>query len=312
MKILIYGAGGIGGYVGGKLAKAGNSVSFIARGEHLKAIRKNGLEVESINGNFTITPAFVTDNIAEVEKPELIILGVKSWQIEEAARSLKPIITANTLVLPLQNGASNVENLLKVLPKKNVLGGLCHIVSFVKDPGKIVHSGFEPKITFGELDNSKSDRVLQLKEVFTKAEINNIIPKDIDLEIWKKFLFIATISALGGLTRVNICKMRESDYLMDIMRKTSEEIKNVANAKGISLNEEHIKAVFEVINNLDPKTTASTQRDIMEGKPSELENFNGYIVKEGKRLGISTPVNLFIYECLLPMEMEARKQLETT
>jgi len=311
MRILVYGAGGIGGYFGGRLAKADNSISIIARGKHLEAIKKNGLEVESINGNFTITPRLVTDDLSEVEIPELVILGVKSWQISEVAQELKSIISENTMVLPLQNGASNVENLLKVLPKKNVLGGLCHIVSFVAAPGKIKHVGFEPKITFGELDNSKSARVQKLQKVFTDAGITNIIPKDINLEIWKKFLFISTISALGGLTRVNLGEMRESTYLMDLMKKTAEETKNVANGKGIALNEEHMNAVFEVIHKLDSKTTASTQRDIMEGKPSELENFNGYIVKEGKRLGISTLVNQYIYECLLPMEKQARRQLES-
>lgn len=311
MKILIYGAGGIGGYFGGRLAQAGNSVSIIARGEHLKAIKKDGLIVESVNGDFKVIPSLVTDKIEEVEEPELIILGVKSWQIPDVAQELRSVVKNNTIVLPLQNGANNVENLLKVLPKGNILGGLCHIVSFVAAPGKIKHVGFEPKITFGELDNSKSSRLQKLNEVFTQAGITNIIAEDILLEIWKKFLFIATISALGGLTRVPIGEMRKSEYLMGLMRKTSEEIKNVANAKGIGLNDDHINAAFEVIHNLDPNTTASTQRDIMEGKPSELENFNGYIVEEGKRLGISTPVNQFIYECLLPMEKHARIQLES-
>ena len=311
MRILIYGAGGIGGYFGGRLAQSGNSVSIIARGKHLEAIKKNGLEVESINGDFTITPSLATDNVKEVETPELIILGVKSWQIPDAANELKSIINENSMVLPLQNGASNVENLMKVLPETNILGGLCHIVSFMSAPGLIKHVGIEPKITFGELDNSKSARVLELEKVFSEAEITNIIPEDISLEVWKKFLFITTISALGGLTRVSLGEMRESSYLMDLMRKTAEEIKMIANAKGIALNEEHLKATFEVINKLDSKTTASTQRDIMEGKPSELENFNGYIVKQGNRLGIPTPVNQYIYECLLPMEKQARMLAES-
>jgi len=311
MRILIYGAGGIGGYFGGRLAQSGNSVSIIARGKHLEAIKKNGLEVESINGDFTITPSLATDNVKEVETPELIILGVKSWQIPDAAIELKSIINENSMVLPLQNGASNVENLMKVLPETNILGGLCHIVSFMSAPGLIKHAGIEPKITFGELDNSKSARVLELEKVFSEAEITNIIPEDITLEVWKKFLFITTISALGGLTRVSLGEMRESSYLMDLMRKTAEEIKMIANAKGIALNEEHLKATFEVINKLDSKTTASTQRDIMEGKPSELENFNGYIVKQGNRFGIPTPVNQYIYECLLPMEKQARMLAES-
>jgi len=306
MKILIFGIGGVGGYFGGKLARAGYNVTMIARGKHLEAINKNGLEVESINGNFKVKPNLVTDELAEVPTPDLVILGIKSWQIQEVANKLKPIISTETMVLPLQNGANNVEKLLEILPKQNVLAGLCHIVSFLEKPGKIKHVSFEPRITFGEIDNSTSERIQRLKTVFEKAGITNFNPENIQLEIWKKFLFITTISGLGGLTRVSIDKIRESEYLYDLLLKTAQEIKLIANAKGILLAEEHLEKAFEIIQNQPPGTTASTQRDIMAGRPSELENFNGFIVKEAEKLGIATPVNKMIYECLLPMEKEAR------
>lgn len=306
MKILIFGIGGVGGYFGGKLAQAGFNVTMIARGKHLEAINKNGLEVESINGDFTVQPNLATDDLAEVPTPDLVILGVKSWQIQEVANKLKPIISAETMILPLQNGANNVEKLLEILPKKNILAGLCHIVSFVERPGKIKHVSFEPRITFGEIDNSNSERIQRLKSVFEKAGITNFNPENIQLEIWKKFLFITTISGLGGLTRVSIEKIRESKYLYDLLLKTAQEIKLVANAKGIPLAEEHLEKAFEIIQNQPPGTTASTQRDIMAGRPSELENFNGFIVKEAEDLDIATPVNKMIYECLVPMEKDAR------
>ncbi|WP_339652612.1 2-dehydropantoate 2-reductase N-terminal domain-containing protein, partial [uncultured Salegentibacter sp.] len=118
MKILIFGIGGVGGYFGAKLAQAGYDVTMIARGKHLEAIKKNGLVVESINGNFKVKPDLVTDNLAEVPTPDLVILGVKSWQIQEVANKLKPLISPETIVLPLQNGANNVEKLQEILPKK--------------------------------------------------------------------------------------------------------------------------------------------------------------------------------------------------
>ncbi|MCM8569393.1 2-dehydropantoate 2-reductase [Gramella jeungdoensis] len=310
MEILVYGIGGVGGYFGGKLADAGFEVSMIARGEHLKAIRKHGLEVESINGDFKVRPKLATDDVAEVPKPDLVILGIKSWQIPEVARNLKPVIGENTLVLPLQNGANNVEKLLEVLPEKNVLAGLCFVVSFIEKPGKIKHVAFDPKITFGEIDNSRTTRIEKIKSIFDQAGITNTIPENIQLEIWKKFLFICTVSGIGGLTRVSIDKIRESEFLYDMMRKTAEEMKEVGNAKGIPLTDKHIEMVFEIINSQPKGNTASTQRDIMQGKPSELENFNGYIVKEGEKYGIETPVNQYIYECLKPIEAEARKSRE--
>jgi 2-dehydropantoate 2-reductase len=307
MEILIFGVGGVGGYFGGKIARAGYDVSMFARGKHLKAILENGLKVESINGNFKIIPKIVSDDLDKIPKPDLVILGVKSWQIDEAASFLRNFIKESTMVLPLQNGADNVEALLKILPKKNVLAGLCRIVSFIDAPGIIKHTSFEPEILFGEIDNSQTQRILVLKEIFNKSGIKNFVPGDIQLEIWKKFLFIVTISGIGGLTRVPVGRIRESAYLYEMMQNTANEILLVANAKNINLTKEHVIRVFEHINNLPYETTASTQRDIMEAKPSELENFNGYIVNEGKRIEIETPANKLIYECLLPMEQKARE-----
>lgn len=309
MKILVYGTGGVGGYFGARLAESGNKVSFIARGEHLRAIKKSGLQLESINGNITVNPELVTSDINEVETPDLILLGVKSWQLPEVASELKKIISRDTIVLPLQNGADNYEKLTEILPKNNVLAGLCFIVSYIEKPGKIKHASFEPRIVFGEADNSRSERISMVSTLFLEAKIDFLNPENIQLEIWKKFLFICTISGIGGLMRVSIDKIRNSAYLLDLMKQTSGEIRSVANAKGIPLNDEHIEKAFQIIENQPQGTTASTQRDIMEGKPSEIENFNGYIVTEGERLRIKTPVNKMIYECLKPMEEQARKTL---
>ena len=310
MEILVYGAGGVGGYFGGRLANAGFNVSMIARGEHLKQIRKHGLEIESIYGNFKVKPKIATSDVSEVAKPDLIILGIKSWQISSVAEELISIINEDTVILPLQNGADNYEKLVGIFPQKNVLAGLCFIVSFIEKPGKIKHAAYEPKIVFGEVDNVRSDRVLKIRDILDEAGIENSIPENIQLEIWKKFLFICTVSGIGGLTRVPIDKIRESKFLYTMMLDSAREILEVGKAKGVPLTKEHLELVFEIINSQPRGTTASTQRDLMNGKPSELENFNGYIVREGEKLGIETPVNRYIYECLKPMEEEARHPSE--
>ncbi|MEH6658888.1 2-dehydropantoate 2-reductase [Leeuwenhoekiella marinoflava] len=307
MNILIYGIGGVGGYFGGKLTKTNNHITFIARGKHLDAVQKNGLQVSSYKGDFVAGPDLATDDLSKIPTPDLVILGVKSWQVPETIEALKPYVKPKTLFLPLQNGAANAEKILEVLPDAQALGGLCRIVAFKDGPGKIKHLTFEPSITFGELDGSLSDRVKALQELFQEADFVGDLVENIQVEIWKKFLFICTISGIGGLTRVPMGKIRSSEYLFNMMKDTAQEIFNVAKAKGIALTEKHMESVFEAIQNQEADVTASTQRDIMEGKPSELDNFNGYIVREGKRLGVSVPVNELIYECLLPMEKEARK-----
>jgi len=306
MNIVIVGAGGIGGYFGARLAEAGLDVTFIARGKHLEKIKQKGLELKSIDGNYTVFPAKATDNIIEIENPDLIILAVKSWQVKEVAQQIKPVLTKNTIILPLQNGVDNIEKLATIIDKNQILAGFCKIYSKIEDFGVIDHFAYTPELFFGELDNQNSERIKHLKKVFDKASFKTIIPKDIHSEIWKKFLFICTVSGLGALTRVTIGAMVENVETRNLLQKTTEEIVAISQAENIDLPCDIVATMMNFIDKQAYGSTASTQRDIMEGRPSELENFNGYIVKQGKLLGIDTPVNSFTYYCLLPQEKKAR------
>lgn len=305
MKIVVYGTGGVGGYFGAKIAKAGYDVTFIARGEHLKAIRQNGLKVKSIHGDFHIT-AKATDAIGTITDIDLVLIAVKTWQLSDVAEKLKPVLGRETMVLPLQNGANNLEKLLEVLPAHNVLGGLCRIVSKVEAPGVIDHFGFDPSIVFGEIDNTYSERLKKIKEVFDVAGIKNHISDTIQLEIWKKFTFITTVSGIAALTRTVFGELRKHKGILELMQEVGHEITLIANAKHIAITQKDVDTALDWVQNCEYNTTASMQRDIMEGRPSELQDFNGYIVNEGLRLGIETPVNKFVYDCLLPQEMKAR------
>jgi 2-dehydropantoate 2-reductase len=309
MKILIYGAGGVGGFIGGKLAKTQHQVTLIARGEHLKAIQENGLTVESITGNFTAHPHHATNDLSTIEVPDLVIFATKSWQLHEVSIDILQYTNDHTLFLPLQNGADNTEKLNNILPEAQVLSGLCRMISFIKSPGVISNPDIPPTFLFGEQDNTRTPRIEAILAVFKEAGLNATIPENIQVAIWQKFLFITTISAIGGLTRAPIGMMRDNPYIKNLMLKTAQEVYAVAHAKGIKLPENTIDKTFAAIARQSPNTTASTQRDLMEGKPSELENFNGYIVKEGKKLGVATPVNEMIYELLSPQEAMARFSL---
>ncbi len=308
MKIAVIGAGGVGGYFGGKMAAAGFDVTFIARGKSLRAIKNNGLQVKSIHGNFITHPA-ATDNLSKVKESDLIILCVKSWQVSQLAIQIQPYITEKTVVLPLQNGADNVDKLISVLKPHNVIAGLCKIVSKIEAPGIIHHFGYEPEIIFGEMDNIKTERIQKIKKVFDQSEFKNTISENIYRDIWKKFLFITTISGIGALTESVLGILREDTFLRQKMRDTAFEIIKIANKKGIDLHEVDIEKTFAIIDKLDFNTTSSLQRDIMESKPSELLNFNGFIEEQGKELNIATPVNSFIYHSLLPKEKKVRNQI---
>jgi 2-dehydropantoate 2-reductase len=305
MNIVVIGAGGVGGYFGGMLVKAGFDVTFLIRGKTLEAVKTKGLQIKSIKGDFTVYPK-ATDNYDDLGTPDLVILGVKSWQIEPIAEKLKLVISKDTMVLPLQNGADNADRLRAILPHENVLAGLCRIVSKIETPAVIIHFEYEPEIVFGEYNNSKTERAQKLKEVFDKAAFKNTWSEDIHLDIWKKFLFIATASGMGAITRSSFGVMREDENIRQLLYQTANEIMAVANAKGIALNNLDVEMAIAIIDRMEYNTTASMQRDFMEGKPSELQNFNGYIVEQGKQLHIATPINKFTYHCLLPIEKVVR------
>lgn len=307
MNIVIYGTGGVGGYFGARLAQAGNNVTFIARGKHLEAIQKNGLQLKSIKGNYLVNPVNATSNFSEIKNIDLILICVKTWQLKEVAKIINTNIRENTAIISLLNGVENEDILCSEIDKKHVLGGLCKIVSKVEDYGVINHISYEPTIVFGELNNNKSKRAIKIEMAFKKAGINTVLTKNIQQEIWTKFLFITTVSAIGALTRATIGEMLEFSEIKEIMLKTAEEIVAVANAKGISISKETIEEQFRIIESQPYNTTASLQRDILAGKPSELEAQNGTIVKLGKELGVPTPTNSLIYNCLLPQENRARQ-----
>jgi 2-dehydropantoate 2-reductase len=308
MKIAVIGAGGVGGYFGGKLAQAGNEVLFLTRGKALEAIRNKGLRVKSFKGDFTVHPE-VSDRPESISSAELVLFCTKSWQLDAVARSVRPFLNERAVVLPLQNGADNAQRLRDVLPPDSVLGGLCKIVSKIESPGVIDHFTFEPEIVFGELSGQLSDRTRKIKEVFDAAGFKNKLSENIERDIWLKFLFIASISAMGALTRSVLGVMREDAFIRSKIRQTAQEIVLVGRALGTDLFDADIDRAFDMIDQGDYDTTMSLQRDMMEGRPSELENFNGFIVKKGDALGIETPVNDFIYFTLLPMEKRARESL---
>jgi len=305
MRIVVVGAGGVGGYFGGKLCQSGNEVVFLTRGAALEAIRESGLKVKSFMGDFTVHPE-VSDRPDSVRGADLVMLCTKSWQIDDVGASIMPFLDDKTIVLPLQNGADNAERLLEILPSKNVIGGLCKIVSKIESPGVINHFTFVPEVIFGELSREISPRCQRIKAAFDGAGFKNKLSENIHRDIWLKFLFITSISALGALTRSVLGIMREDPFLREKITETAAEIVEIGQRQGVDIEKKDIQIALEMIDNGDFDTTMSLQRDMMEGRPSELENFNGYIVRKGDELGIDTPVNDFIFYSLLPMEKKSR------
>jgi 2-dehydropantoate 2-reductase len=313
LTIGVFGTGAVGGYFGGRLAEAGEDVRFVARGRHLAAIREQGLRVGSVAGDFHLEAVQVSDDPAALGPVDLVLLGVKAWQVPEAAEALRPLLSERACVLPLQNGIEAPGQLAAVLGADHVLGGLCHILAFIEGPGHIRHMGGTPYIAFGELDGSGSARVEALRQAFSKARgLTAEVPPDINVAMWSKFLFIAALSGVGALTREPIGVVRSRPESRELLRRAMEEIHAVATADRVALAADVVEKTLAYVDSLPAEGTASMQRDIMQGRPSELEAQSGAVVRLGERLGVDVPVHRMIHEALLPLERKARGKLEVT
>ena len=309
MRIAVFGTGGAGGYFGGRLAQGGADVTFIARGEHLQVIREHGLRVDSIKGDFLIEPAQATDDPVELGVVDLVLVGVKAWQVPEAAQAIRPLIGPQTTVLPLQNGVEAPSELAEVLGAQHVLAGLAKIISVRVGPGHIHHAGAEPFLAFGELDSRPSERVERLRQAFEAAGITAEIPPDIQAALWQKFLFVASWGGVGAVTRAPIGTTRTVPETREMLLQVMREVLAVAHARNVALPDDTVRDTLDFMDTLPPGGTTSLQRDISEGKPSELDSWNGAVARLGKEVGVATPLNTFIYHALLPLELQARGQI---
>jgi 2-dehydropantoate 2-reductase len=309
MKFAIFGTGGVGGYFGGRLAQAGHDVTFIARGEHLVAITETGLKVDSIDGDFVVYPAQATGNPGSVGAVEVVLVTVKAWQMEEALEQMRPLVGPETLLFPLLNGVDAPEQLAKAFGREHVLGGLCRVSSFIAGPGHIGHVGISPIITLGELDNRRTERVEALQKAL--SEIHNAkveIAADIYVALWEKFLIICGLSGVGAVTRQPVSGYRAILETRVMLAKAIAETAAVGRARGVPLDDEIVKRVLARVDFIQPDMIASMHKDIVEGRPSELESQNGAVVRMGRELGVPTPIHSFIYASLLPLELKARNR----
>lgn len=305
MKIAIIGTGGVGGYFGAKMAQAGFNVTFLARGQHLNAIQSKGLKVKSILGDFHLNNVKAVATIPEIGLVDLAIVSVKAWQVKDIRTDLKSVLHPNSIVLPLQNGILAAQELGEEIDPNLVIGGLCRIISKIESPGVITHLGVTPTIVFGEFNGELSDRVKQVKELFDKSEISSQISADIEADVWKKFISIC-VSGLLAVSKTTYGEIRKLDETRALMIGLIREVYELSQRKGLKIDSDFIDKTVSFIDSFPPDSSSSLTRDVLEGKPSEIEYQNGTVVRLGEELGVSTPINKFVYSCILPMELRAR------
>lgn len=297
----------MGAYFGGRLAQAGHDVTFVARGAHLAAIRERGLRVFSIEGDFEVPGARATDDPAAIGAVDVVLLAVKTWQVTEAAQTLAPLLGGTSSVLTLQNGVEAPDEVARVCGRERVLGGVCRLMSYVAEPGVIRHAGVSPRVEFGEWAGGTSARAEALREAFGGCVgVRATISPDIAAALWEKFLFIAPFSAVGAVTRAPAGVWRHVKETRALLAAAMTEVVDLARARGVNLAREAVERTLAFTDKLPGDATASMQRDLLEGRPSELKAQTGAIVRLGREAGVPTPANAFLYAALLPSERRAR------
>lgn len=301
MKIGVVGVGGVGGYFGGLLAQAGHALTLITRGEHLRAIQRDGLKVASVHGDFTVRPALATDDAARSQPQEYVLIAVKHFQLAGALPAVRPLVAPSTTVVPLLNGVDAHEALVEAFGPERVVGGLCSIVSSIAAPGVIRQESALRRVVVGELDHSRTERLERLVQAWRETGAEAVLSDDIHAALWAKMIFIASFGGVSALSRATAGEVLRSDETRLLLIEAMREAEAVARARGITLPADVVGATMTLMQGFEPGTTTSMQRDVAGGRPFELEAFSGTILRLGRQLGVATPVHATIYALLRPM-----------
>lgn len=305
MRIAIIGAGAVGGTVGARLQQAGHDVSFVARGATLAALRDRGLVLDSVDGDVHLGPVQATDDPAAIGPVDVVLVCVKSTQVEAVAPTLRPLLGADTAVIPLQNGVEAAEQLAQVLGDAHVMDGLARVLAEQAAPGRILHSAVTPILEFGPRATTPDDApaLAQLDpftDALTGAGLRAIRPASMAVAVWEKFLFIEPFGTVGAATRVPLGAMRDVPETRALLTACMHEVRAVAAAYGVALAEESIARTWKRYEMLPADSTASMQRDLMAGRPSEFERQTGAVVRLGRVHGVPTPAHDVLYAVLRP------------
>jgi 2-dehydropantoate 2-reductase len=299
MKIAVFGAGAVGAYFGGRLAQAGADVHLIARGAHLAALRRDGLRVRSVAGDFHLALQ-ATDDPAAIGPCELVLFCVKSFDTESAAERLEPLVGEGTAVLSLQNGIDNEDKIAAAVGRGHVLGGAAFVLATIAEPGVIEQTGGPRRIVFGELDGSRSERVERLLELCAAAGVDAAIADDVRAVLWDKFAFLCALAGMTAVVRLPLGEIRTAPEAWRMFRRLIAEVAGVAAAEGVRLPEDAVERHAAFAAGLEPGSFSSLHYDLTHGKPLELDALHGTVLRLARKHGLDVPMSEAVYALLGP------------
>ena len=300
MHIVVVGAGGTGGYFGGLLARAGEDVTFLARGTQLEALRTHGLTVKSrLAGTFTL-PVHATSDPQEIGVVDLVLFCVKTYDTEAASAGIGHFIGPETVVLPIQNGIDVAERLGREVGAQHIVGGVAYVTSQIESPGVIAQIAGAGSIELGELAGGQSERTRHVQQILRRAGISAQLPPDIQVTLWEKFLFICAFSGVTALTRLPLRQVFAYQETRDLLKAVLKEGETLARARGIALPVDIVERSYATLQALEPEAMGSMAFDLLAGRRLEIEALNGTMVRLGNEHGMSLPFNAAIYAALKP------------
>ena len=304
MKIAVIGAGGVGGGFGAALAKAGaptgDSVTFVARGAHLAAMRENGLRIEGDRGETLIKPVQATDDPASIGPVDIVLFCVKLWDVESAGEAIKPLIGPETGVIPVQNGVDSSDRLLPVVGAAHVMAGTVGISATIAKPGVIRQTGTFMTMTFGERDGTRTPRAERFLALCEKAGFTAALSDNIAVPLWEKFILLTAVSGCTAVTRLPLGKLRDDPDIFSLFETVAAETAAVGRAEGVAIPDAMVRDRLDNIRNSPPTVMASMAHDLLRGNRLELPWLAGKVVALGRKHGIPTPSNAAIFAALKP------------
>lgn len=310
MRVAVIGSGGVGGFVGGRLAKAGHEVAFLARGEHLRALQQHGLRVRSTDGDFDIPSVTATDQPGELGPADLFLFTVKTYDTEATAALLNPLLQPGSTVLTLQNGVDNHARIDAILGEGVALPGTIRIETTIAEPGVIAHTSPFYLIRFGEERGDaapRSERVERLSAAFAEAGLKASVPRDMRVDLWSKYLQIVSFAGLSTLARANLGEILASPELTETFAAIMNEVAAVAKAKGVDLGADAVEKQLAANRGMHPSFKSSMQRDLERGKRLEVDAITGVLVRLGAKHGVPTPVTACVNAVLALEDRRARE-----
>ncbi|SES95193.1 2-dehydropantoate 2-reductase [Salinibacillus kushneri] len=299
MNVVVMGAGAVGGYYGGKLAQNGESVYFLVRKRRYEQLKQRGLNIESIHGNFSFEPNLIVEP-KEVEQPDLVIVALKNYHLEGAMPQLEELVQQGAKLLPLLNGVEHLDLFIEKFGKENVLGGLCYIESTLNEKGDIIQKSPMQDIIFGPLTTQDSSFLENIEKMMKDAKIAVTLTEEILAEIWKKFIFITSLSGITSAVRAPIGVALEDEVTQAFLRNLITEVYKISQARQVEISGDMVDTVMERLKSVSPDLTSSMHKDLKKGLPLELDSMHGYLLTLGEQYNIDLPCLKAIYALLHP------------